>query len=435
MQLSGEQLENLENALIDAFPDKVSLERMLFYNLDKNLNEVAGEGNLRYIAFKLIQTADAQGWVDQLIDAACRENPGNQLLQAIATELRANNLTKTPYNSSKEDALAEYRLTVKEFAEDVEISYGESEILNDLQKKLKLTEEEVRTIRDEVLEPFGKYRENLDKYRQVFTKWIGEQGYPLKEKAKADLKKLQEHYQLKDEDIALLFKEAEQQEAEKLQRQEAAEILRQEQEKAEYKTKLQRYKDVALVEQPVIAPKESGYRRQRETKRLKPQQPTPSDDLSSARNVDYTKLRDFLKAGCWREADEETLAVMLAVSGREEEGWLDSESIENFPCTDLRTIDQLWIKYSDGRFGFSVQKRIWDSVGKDYGKFGDCVGWSKDREWIRCDDVTFDTTAPPGHLPICVCAEISMQMRMRIAIRWNYQRISSLASRLINCNI
>ncbi|MEH2424372.1 MAG: GUN4 domain-containing protein [Nostoc sp.] len=92
-------------------------------------------------------------------------------------------------------------------------------------------------------------------------------------------------------------------------------------------------------------------------------------------------------------------------------------SVENFPCTDLRTIDQLWVKYSNGRFGFSVQKRIWESVGKDYGKFGDRVGWRKWRtvvvdkwfglrqqtekqsEWLNDSDLLFNTSAPEGHLP------------------------------------
>ncbi|HYX15858.1 MAG TPA: GUN4 domain-containing protein [Nostoc sp.] len=44
-------------------------------------------------------------------------------------------------------------------------------------------------------------------------------------------------------------------------------------------------------------------------------------------------------------------------------GWLDYKSIENFPCTDLRTIDRLWVKYSNGHFCFSVQKRIWLECG------------------------------------------------------------------------
>ena len=52
---------------------------------------------------------------------------------------------------------------------------------------------------------------------------------------------------------------------------------------------------------------------------------------------------------------------MLAVAKREKE--LDVNSIDNFPCEDLRTIDQLWVKYSDGRFGFSVQKRIYQNLG------------------------------------------------------------------------
>ncbi|MEI2580272.1 GUN4 domain-containing protein [Scytonema sp. PRP1] len=95
---------------------------------------------------------------------------------------------------------------------------------------------------------------------------------------------------------------------------------------------------------------------------LPPNEPPEPSDLPSEKGVDYTRLRDLLAAGKWKEADEETFAVMLKASGRENDGWLDIESIKNFPCTDLRTIDQLWVKYSNGGFGFSVQKRIWESV-------------------------------------------------------------------------
>jgi hypothetical protein len=125
-----------------------------------------------------------------------------------------------------------------------------------------------------------------------------------------------------------------------------------------------------------------------------------SEDISSECGVDYRQLRDLLKAQKWKEGDQETLAVMLKAAGREEEGWLSSESIENFPCTDLRTIDQLWVKYSGGRFGFSVQKRIWESVGKDYAKFGERVGWRMNKEWLYYNELTFSTNAPQGHLPL-----------------------------------
>jgi serine/threonine-protein kinase len=93
---------------------------------------------------------------------------------------------------------------------------------------------------------------------------------------------------------------------------------------------------------------------------LLPQQQT--DDLSSDVGVDYAQLRDLLAQGKWKEADKETLLVMLKVAGREQESRLRVSDIEKFPCTDLRTIDTLWVKYSNGRFGFSVQKRIWQTI-------------------------------------------------------------------------
>ncbi|MGD1703854.1 GUN4 domain-containing protein [Dapis sp. BLCC M229] len=33
--------------------------------------------------------------------------------------------------------------------------------------------------------------------------------------------------------------------------------------------------------------------------------------------------------------------------------------IENFPCSELNKIHQLWVDYSQGRFAFSVQKSIY----------------------------------------------------------------------------
>ncbi|MEG4858022.1 serine/threonine-protein kinase [Microcoleus sp. K1-B6] len=141
-----------------------------------------------------------------------------------------------------------------------------------------------------------------------------------------------------------------------------------------------------------------------------PPQAPPPDSLKSAQGVDYTCLRDLLAAGEWKEADRETFKVMLKAARREKEGWFDTNSIENFPGDDLRTIDQLWVKYSQGRFGFSVQKKIWLEIGGkvDYDtecKLGDRVGWRKRRKgrkgWLEYDDLTFNLEAPRGHLPSC----------------------------------
>lgn len=131
---------------------------------------------------------------------------------------------------------------------------------------------------------------------------------------------------------------------------------------------------------------------------------TPSVSLISGVGVDYSKLRDLLAVGKWREADKETRTVMLSIAGRAKEGWLRDEDIDNFHCQDLRTIDQLWVRYSNGgRFGFSVQKLIWQDVGKHYESFGNRVGWRNNSRWLSVEDITFELCAPRGHLPVVVC--------------------------------
>lgn len=141
--------------------------------------------------------------------------------------------------------------------------------------------------------------------------------------------------------------------------------------------------------------------------------------LRSEVGADYTRLRDLLAAGQWEEADEETERVMLKVAHREKEGLLDRKSIENFPSQDLRTIDRLWVCYSYGRFGFSVQKRIWESIvgnqqanrstpgqhrlgthlEEHLDQLGDRVGWRVQGHWLYFSDLTFNISAPKGHLP------------------------------------
>ena len=135
----------------------------------------------------------------------------------------------------------------------------------------------------------------------------------------------------------------------------------------------------------------------------------------SAVGMDYINLRNLLAAKKWREADEETLRVMLKVAGREEEGWLDSESIDKFPWEDLRTIDQLWVKYSNGRFGFSVQKRIYQSLegtskynSEVRAAFGDKVGWREKNIWLYYKDLTFSERAPEAHLPLLLASGVGV---------------------------
>ena len=100
MKLSGKQREKLQNALIDAFPDKSSLEQMLSFGLDINLDSIAGGSNLQNIVFNLIKRAEAENWIENLIKVAHNSNSGNQLLKNIAEELFENHDQEVPSASS-----------------------------------------------------------------------------------------------------------------------------------------------------------------------------------------------------------------------------------------------------------------------------------------------------------------------------------------------
>jgi serine/threonine protein kinase len=133
----------------------------------------------------------------------------------------------------------------------------------------------------------------------------------------------------------------------------------------------------------------------------------PDIKLISSTGVDYRELDRLLAEGKWKAADRETAKVMLKATNREIEGWLRVENIDNFPCEDLRIIDDLWLRYSKGRFGFSVQKRIYQSlVGtneqdvKSVIAFGKTLGWIKGvNDRVYDFDIVFNITAPEGHLP------------------------------------
>jgi len=134
--------------------------------------------------------------------------------------------------------------------------------------------------------------------------------------------------------------------------------------------------------------------------------PDSSPQIISQQGINYAQLRDFLTAQKWREADLETAKIILILTQREQEGWVDLEHIEEIPCDDLRIIDHLWVKHSCGRFGFSVQSRIYESLGGNqeynYGiwdTFGDRLGWRRARYWVDYNHITFDISAPEGHLP------------------------------------
>ncbi len=196
--------------------------------------------------------------------------------------------------------------------------------------------------------------------------------------------------------------------------------------------------------QEKIAEKESIIAQlQEQIEQLKSDPKTTAKDkveLKSEKGVDYTKLQKLLAAENWKEADEETAQVMLEVASRQEEGWLREEDLDNFPCEDLRTINQLWLHYSDRKFGFSVQKEIYESLEgtrqynkKVWNSFGDRVGWKKGENWLDYDELTFNLDeALTAHLPFMA---YGWAVGFIFGGSLSLGGFSSLVRRLVTCKI
>jgi hypothetical protein len=170
----------------------------------------------------------------------------------------------------------------------------------------------------------------------------------------------------------------------------------------------------------------------------KPQASQTDDDLASEKGIDYTRLRDLLAAKNWKEADEETYRVMIQAVGKKDGDYFTSDELLNFPCTDLRTIDRLWVEYSNGHFGFSVQKEIYLSVGGQaegeyyeevWKYFGVGIGWIVENSWISYSELTFYTSSPRGHLPFLERSWYRYEFRSRIEV-W-----SGIFSRIQTCKL
>ena len=150
------------------------------------------------------------------------------------------------------------------------------------------------------------------------------------------------------------------------------------------------------------------------------EQALQSFSLISQAGIDYSSLQYLLASQELEKADEQTRKLVLQAANRSD-NWLRYEDIQSLACEDLFILDRLWTIYSQGRFGFSVQKRIWESLGSeksDRGRgqeFSDRVGWHKQKTKTdtyydsnhlytikRREDIPCGWNAPEGNLPsIC----------------------------------
>lgn len=130
---------------------------------------------------------------------------------------------------------------------------------------------------------------------------------------------------------------------------------------------------------------------------------------------DFERLQKLLDQGKWKEADQKTAQIIHKILRR---NTITSQDIVKFPCSELYTIDHLWTRFSQGRFGFSVQKKIYQGVGgliapdgydrQTFEWFSRKVGWhtiqvagyrKSGSALLGSKKLSYTLSAPPGHLP------------------------------------
>lgn len=126
--------------------------------------------------------------------------------------------------------------------------------------------------------------------------------------------------------------------------------------------------------------------------------------LNNISRIDYQPLQKLLINQEFKEADSLTQKYLQDLAGlqtNEQRNWLYFTDISTIPSEDLHTIDLLWQIYSNGKFGFSIQRRLWILNNYDWKKLWQQIGWSNQGILRRYpQEFIWNISAPTGHLPL-----------------------------------
>ncbi|MFC4031379.1 GUN4 domain-containing protein [Streptomyces polygonati] len=115
------------------------------------------------------------------------------------------------------------------------------------------------------------------------------------------------------------------------------------------------------------------------------------------------RLDDLLRVREWQRADRETIRLLMIAAGSDPERlgnrMIPMDRVPHLRREDLAALDELWMRRSDGRFGFTPQlQRLYTAEG-DIARFADLIGWRNGR-WFLYPEAQWRSGAPGGHLPI-----------------------------------
>ena len=132
--------------------------------------------------------------------------------------------------------------------------------------------------------------------------------------------------------------------------------------------------------------------------------------LPSDKGIDYVPLATMLATGDFFAADQFTRDNLIKLGGPDvqKRNFVYWTEVPSLPSTDLATMERLWLQFSDGKFGYSVQKRVWDIENGNFDNFIRRIGWTKQDngserklKWFGKSEFIYDVDkAVKGHLPL-----------------------------------
>nr|YP_009398167.1 hypothetical protein [Thaumatella adunca]ARW67353.1 hypothetical protein [Thaumatella adunca] len=127
-------------------------------------------------------------------------------------------------------------------------------------------------------------------------------------------------------------------------------------------------------------------------------------ELKKSLQIDYQPLQKLLINKEFKEADQLTqkyLCLLVEIKTKNKKEWLYFTDIQFLPEEDLFTLDFLWKIYSKGKFGFSIQKKIWIKNNKKWEKLWEKIHWLNNGIMKRYpQEFIWTIEAPEGHLPL-----------------------------------
>jgi hypothetical protein len=111
------------------------------------------------------------------------------------------------------------------------------------------------------------------------------------------------------------------------------------------------------------------------------------------------EIESLLQSSEWKIADEKTSFLLCKFLNHSDDDLISVEEVHLLSCQILEEVDRLWVQNSHGRFGFSVQRKVWASSKEKEDLFYNKIGWKIKGNWLGYNDLCFEIDGPIGHFP------------------------------------